>query len=244
MTVKATEPLPSPPPPPVGIPPLRDGDRLTRAEFERRYDAMPGLKKAELIEGVVYMPSPVTVDHGEPHFDLIGWLTQYRSFTQGVVGGDNSSLRLDLANMPQPDAYLRILETHGGQAKISADRYVEGAPEHVSEVSVTTANLDLNVKLPMYRRNEVQEYLVWRVPDRAIDWFVLRGGQYDRLPLTPEGYYRSEVLPGLWLDPNALARGDMAQVTRVVQAGLNSPEHAAFVQRLTAEAARRSAPTG
>src|SRR2546427_633255 len=111
------------------IPPLENGDRLTRAEFERRYDAMPGLTKAELIEGVVYMPSPISVDHDGPHFDLITWLGVYRAATPGVRGGDNGSLRLDLDNMPQPDAYLMILPTHGGQARIGADRYVAGGPE-------------------------------------------------------------------------------------------------------------------
>jgi Uma2 family endonuclease len=202
---------------------------------------MPELKKAELIEGVVYMPSPVTFEHGEPHFDLIAWLGDYRKFTPGVVGGDNSSLRLDLANMPQPDAYLRILQTHGGRARVSRDRYIEGSPELVGEVAVSSANFDLTVKLPMYRRNGVLEYVVWRVLDQAIDWFVLHGNDYERLPRTPEGYYRSEVLPGLWLDPDALAHGDMATVGHVAQLGIGSPEHRAFVEKLAAEAARRRA---
>src|SRR5438034_100766 len=110
------------------IPPLQNGDRLTRAEFERRYDAMPDLKKAELVEGVVYiMPSPVRdTDHGHPHFNVITWLGHYAAFTPGVRGGDNSSLRMNLENEPQPDAYLRLLPTHGGQADIDKDGYVTG----------------------------------------------------------------------------------------------------------------------
>src|SRR4051812_20108352 len=104
--------------PAPAIPPLQPGDRLTRAEFERRYDATPNLKKAELIEGVVYMPPPVSDGHSSPHFDLIGWLSIYRAATPGTAGGDNGSLRLDLDNMPQPDAFLRILESHGGQSRI------------------------------------------------------------------------------------------------------------------------------
>lgn len=60
---------------PLTIPPLENGDRLSRAEFERRYQAMPQVKRAELIEGVVYMASPLRLkSHGEPHGDLIGWL--------------------------------------------------------------------------------------------------------------------------------------------------------------------------
>src|SRR4051794_36843333 len=89
------------------IPPLEAGDRLTRAEFERRYDATPHLKKAELIEGIVYVSPAVPFDgHSSPHFDLIGWLICYRAATPGVRGGDNGSIRLDGENMPQPYALL------------------------------------------------------------------------------------------------------------------------------------------
>jgi hypothetical protein len=215
------------------IPPLQSGDRLTAEEFERRYDAMPELKKAELINGVVYMPPPVSFDyHGGPHFDVIGWLAQYRIVTAGVRGGDNATLRLPLNNRPQPDAFLFIEPGRGGQVRIDDDGYVVGAPELVAEVAATNVNYDLNDKLDVYRRNTVREYVVWRVFDREIDWFVLRGGQYERLALSPEGYFKSEVLPGLWLDPAALIRGDMARVAQVAQQGIASPEHAAFVARL------------
>lgn len=214
------------------VPELRTGDRLTRAEFERRYAAMPHVKKAELIEGVVYMPSPVTQeDHGGPHFDLIGWLALYRAGTEGVEGGDNSSLRLDLDNEPQPDAFLRILPEFGGQTSDSG-KYVAGAPELIAEVAASSASYDLHDKLRAYRRNEVQEYVVWRVWDRAIDWFVLREDQYERLPPGATGNYQSQVFPGLWLDPSALLRRDMAQVLAILQRGLASPEHAEFVTRL------------
>jgi len=215
------------------VPPLQPGDRLTRAEFERRYDATPGLKKAELIEGVVYMPPPPVSDgHSSPHFDLIGWLSTYRAATPGVLGGDNGSLRLDLDNMPQPDAFLRITEVCGGQSRIDADDYVEGAPEFVAEVAATSASYDLHAKLNVYRRHGVREYLVWRVFDRAIDYFVLRDGRYDRLPPTAKGLYQSEVFPGLWLDAPALIVGDLLKVTAVLQKGLASRKHAAFVARL------------
>src|SRR5438876_4937701 len=127
------------------IPPLRQGDRLTRAEFERRYDAMPDLKKAELIEGTVFMPSPVTIEkHSTPHAILVGWLVQYWVATPGVQVGDNGSVRLDPENMPQPDAFLMILPEHGGQARIDADDYLEGAPELAVEVAASSANYDLN----------------------------------------------------------------------------------------------------
>jgi Uma2 family endonuclease len=217
---------------PALIPPLRNGDRLNAEEFERRYDAMPDLKKAELIDGVVYMPPPVSLhEHAVPHFDLIAWLGIYRMATPGVCGGDNATLRLPLANRPQPDAFLFIEPDRGGQVRIES-RYAVGGPELVAEVAATSANYDLHDKLDVYRRNNVREYIVWRVFDRAIDWFVLRGGQYERLVPSPEGSFKSEVLPGLWLDPAALIAGAMARVARVAQEGIASAEHAAFVARL------------
>jgi Uma2 family endonuclease len=223
-------------PPP--IPPLETGDQLTRDEFERRYEAMPDRKKAELIEGVVYMPTPVRWNqHAGPHADLITWLGVFRAGTPGVRVGDNGTLRLDLENEPQPDAAMIVEPAWGGQARLSPDDYVEGAPELVAEVAASSVSIDLNTKLRVYRRNHVREYLVWRVLDRAVDWFTLRQNQFDRLSLDSPGFYRSEVFPGLWLDPDALARFDLAAVLRVLQQGMASPEHAAFVNDL-----RRAAP--
>jgi Uma2 family endonuclease len=124
------------------IPPLRNGDHLTRDEFERRYESMTGVNKAELIEGVVYVPSPVSAeDHGEPHFDLITWLGVYRAGTPAVRGGDNATLRLDLDNEPQPDGYLRLLPEYGGQTRL-VDGYVTGAPELIVEIAASSASYD------------------------------------------------------------------------------------------------------
>lgn len=220
------------------LPALENGDRMTRAEFERRYDAMPDLKKAELIEGVVYVPSPVRHhQHGSPHAHLIGWLVQYAANTPGVEVGDNSSVRLDLDNEPQPDALLFIDPACGGHVRISDDGIIEGAPELVAEVASSSVSYDLHAKLHVYRRNGVYEYIVWRVLEREIDWFVLRAGQYERMPVDAQGLVRSEVFPGLWLDPAALVRGDLATVLAIVQQGLASPEHVAFVTRLHPPAA-------
>ncbi len=215
------------------IPPLENGDRLSRAEFERRYDAMPGLKKAELIEGEVYMASPVRHrQHGQPHGQVLGWLVVYAASTPFVEAGGDGSIRLDLDNEPQPDGYLLITPERGGQAKISDDDYVEGAPELVAEVAASSVSYDLGKKLHVYRRNGVREYVVWRVQDREIDWFVLREGQYERLAPEGDGILRSTVFAGLWLDPTALLSGDLAKVLAVLQQGLASADHAAFAARL------------
>ncbi len=215
------------------VPPLETGDRLTRAEFERRYEAMPNLKKAELIEGVVYMPSPVRFTrHGHPHTRLVTWLGTYETDTPGVAAGDNSTIRLDLDNEAQPDAFLIIKPERGGQVRISEDDYIEGAPELMAEVASSSASYDLGSKLQAFRRNGVREYVVWRVLDGQVDWFVNREGRFEPMFPEPDGILRSTVFPGLWLDPAALTAGNATAIKRTLQQGLNSPEHAAFVSRL------------
>jgi hypothetical protein len=223
--------MPTSQPPPQATQGLEPGDRLTRAEFERRYEGMPEIKKAELIEGVVYMPSPVRLRrHGRPHFRLIGWLAAYEAETPSVMGGDNTTARLDMDNEPQPDAMLLLDPACGGQAIISADDYVEKAPEWVGEISASSVSFDLHTKLNVYRRNGVREYLVWRVQDKQIDWFSLRSGEFEPLAADVSGILRSEVFPGLWLDAAALVRGDMRRVLAVAQQGIASPEHAEFIK--------------
>jgi Uma2 family endonuclease len=220
------------------VPQLSTGDHLTRAEFERRYAARPNVKKAELIEGVVYMPSPVThKSHGRPHLILTGWVTAYWFATPGTDAGDNSTVRLDWENEPQPDTLLRILPQCGGKSR-DDDEYIGGPPELIVEVAASSASYDLHEKLRAYQRNGVCEYLVWRVFDSAIDWFVLREGRFERLPLTEPGQYHSETFPGLWLDPAAVLRGDFGQVMAVLQQGLASPQNGAFIARLEAAASR------
>ena len=216
---------------PERVPELQAGDRLSRAEFERRYSAMPHVKKAELIEGVVYLPSPVSQEHAGTHFDVIAWLGLYKSATPGVEGGDNATVRLDLENGPQPDAFLRIRPECGGQSRDS-DSYIGGAPELILEVAVSSVSYDLHDKLRAYQRNGVLEYVVWRVWDRTIDWFVLRHDRFEPLPMNSAGHYTSAAFPGLWLDPSAMVRGELAGVLAVVQRGLGSAEHDEFVHRL------------
>jgi Uma2 family endonuclease len=163
----------------------------------------------------------------------MGWLILYEAGTPGVQVGDNSTVRLDLDNEPQPDAILLVDPERGGQTRLSEDGYIEGAPELVVEVAASTASYDLHAKLNVYRRNGVREYVVWRVQDGAIDWFVLRDGQYERLQPDANGRFCSEVFAGLWLDPTALRRYDLTAVLAVVQDGVASPEHAAFLGRLS-----------
>ncbi|NEO01353.1 MAG: Uma2 family endonuclease [Moorea sp. SIO3I7] len=205
------------------IPPLENGDQLTLAEFELRYSAMADLKKAELIEGIVYMASPLRItQHGEPHAQIMLWLGFYQTYTPNLQLGNNCTVRLDLENEAQPDALLRLKV--GGQSTISQDGYVEGAPELIVEIAASTVSIDLHKKLNVYRRNGVQEYLVWRVDDGEFDWFRLTEGEYTQLEANPEGILCSEIFPGLWLDKAALLAGNLAKVLEILQQGLQSQE--------------------
>lgn len=199
------------------LPPLESGDRLSRAEFERRYAAMPALKKAELIEGVVYLASPLRAQaHGKPHGMIMTWLGTYSAATVGVDFYDNPTVRLDSDNEPQPDAVLRREQ---GNSWISEDDYIEGAPELIVEIAASSASYDLHDKLRVYRRNGVREYIVWRTYSQQLDWFYLEAGEYQ--PLAAEaGIIRSQQFPGLWLASEALLGGNLAAVLRVLQRGL------------------------
>jgi Uma2 family endonuclease len=217
------------------VPVLCAGDRLTRDEFERRYSAMPDLKKAELIEGVVYMGSPVSlVRHGQPHLVLAHWLGIYEEFTPGLVAGDNSTVRLDQDNEPQPDLLLCIPAAAGGTSRFTAGGYLEGPPELAIEVAASSVSYDLHQKLGAYRRNGVQEYLVHRVDDGEVDWFVLERGVYVRQQSDAEGLLKSRVFPGLWLDVPALLRSDRRALRAAIERGTADPAHGQFVARLRA----------
>ena len=231
MATSTNERLAAGRPPASAIPPLEPGDRLTREEFERRYQAMPELKKAELIEGVVYMPSPVrAVNHAEPHGQLAAWLGCYAAETSGVGCFDNSTVRLDLDNEPQPDLVLLKRASPGGQARISADDYIEGAPELVVEIAGSSRAYDLHQKQGAYRRNGVREYLAWVTGEPRVVWWELRGTEYQEIAPGPDGLLRSSVFPGLWLDTAALQRGEIKSVLTVLRRGLDSPEHQAFAR--------------
>lgn len=217
---------------PESPPPLQSGDRLTRLEFERRYAAMPYVKKAELIAGIVYMASPLKFEfHAEPHGDLMIWLGNYKVATPGVRMGDNPTVRLDLDNEPQPDALLMLDKAYGGNADIGSDGYVEGSPELIVEVAASSAAIDLGDKKQTYRRNGVQEYIVWQVYDRKIDWYRLANEDYIALKADEAGVVRSLIFPGLWLDTAAMLAGDMTQVLAVLQQGTSSKAHQDFAEK-------------
>ena len=222
------------PPRPRPVPTLNNGDRLDADEYLRRYRTTSEEVRAELIEGVVYMSSPVSVYHGGPHADVVWWLGAYRVATPGTLVADNTTTRLDRKNVPQPDAALYVAPNFGGTVTISDDGLIQGAPEFVVEIAYSSASYDLGPKLTAYGRNGIREYVVWRTEEGQLDRFVLHGGAYDALRPGLDGVHRSEVFPGLWLDGAALLAGDVGRVNAVLQQGLQSPEHARFVAELRA----------
>lgn len=217
------------------IPPLEAGNFLLRAEFERRYHAHPEIKKAELIEGIVYIPPNFgEALYGKLRFDLIGWLGMYAAGVVGLSGSAQATLCLDNFNEPQPDALLRFEPEYGGGSTMTDDGYLEGPVEFVLEVAGSSASYDMNQKKQVYARHGISEYLILLTHERRIVWYVLRDGNYEEIAVDEEGILRSEILPGLWLKQDAVWQNDMAAILATLQHGLASPEHKTFVEKLTA----------
>lgn len=210
-------------------PSLRAGDNLSRDEFIAIWEQLPDIKFAELIGGIVIMPSPLSKQHGRGDRRISGWLAVYEAHTPGCEGGVNVTSFIG-NDCPQPDNYLAIDAECGG--KSWGDRYVEGAPELIAETAETSASIDLHQKYDSYEQAGVQEYLVLLLRNQEIHWHRLVKGHYKKLTPDAQGILRSRVFPGLWLDTQAFFKGDMARVLATLQQGLESAEHARFVADL------------
>jgi Uma2 family endonuclease len=211
-------------------PPLSSGDCLSRQEFLRLWRGHPDLKRAELIGGVVYMPSPLSVAHGDTENLASTWLGVYRAHTPGTACGNNTTTFL-LEDSPQPDVNLRILPECGGRSRVE-DRYLAGIPEMFVEISLSSAAYDVHQKLDLYQAAGIPEYLAILFFEREIRWHLLVDNAYQLLPPDADGIWRSRVFPGLWLDGVALLAGDSARVLACLDEGLRSGEHQAFVKKL------------
>jgi Uma2 family endonuclease len=191
----------------TGLLPLESGDRLTREEFHRRYCAHPEIKRAELVEGIVYVDGRVTLAHGEAHAAMSAWLGMYGAYHPDTRAGDSATVLLDETNELQPDVLLMR-----SQPFVNTDGYVEGAPELVVEVAARSASYDLFEKKRAYERNGVQEYIVWQTKENRLDWFRLTGGQYIEVAPDAAGIIESSVFPGLRLDVPALLAGEFGSL--------------------------------
>ena len=210
---------------------LVEGLRLDQPTFHTLYQAMPPGTRAELIDGVVHMPSPVGLEHGEAHVPVIVWLSYYAEKTPGVRAMDNATTILGWKSEPQPGGLLRILPEYGGRTW-NEGGFVHGAPELVVEIAKATRYADFGPKLDDYQRAGVTEYVVRAFDPEEICWFRLDQGTLVQRATGEWGLYRSAVFPGLWLDPVALLKGDTQRLRAVVDLGCATAEHAAFVARL------------
>lgn len=214
-------------PPPI----LREGDRMDSAEFLRRWEAMPELKHAELLTGVVFcMASPLSITHATADAAMGSWLWSYAEFTPGCESGSNATWVMGVEDVPQPDSYLRVLPECGGQTG-NAGSYGRGGPELIVEISGSSMSRDLGVKLELYRQAGVREYIVVMLQPQQVIWQELARGRYREIAVDPDGLLRSRVFPGLWLDPAAVWDRKKS-LRKAVELGVQTPEHATFVQRL------------
>jgi Uma2 family endonuclease len=217
--------------PAENLAPLENGEHLDQKTFHARYEAMPETTRAELIGGIVFMPSPLKRPHSRMHARVMQWLLDYEDATPGTEAHDNATNILGPESEPQPDASLLIITPGIGQTR-DEDEYIAGAPELIIEVASSTTAIDLHRKRDDYQSAGVREYVVVVLRRPRVIWWALRNGAFEELPPGPDGIFRSEVFPGLWLDPAALLRRDRARILAVLQQGLATPEHAAFVARL------------
>ena len=191
---------------------LESGEFMHSREFLRRYERMPRVKKAELIEGVVYMGSPVSVRHSKPDALIQFWLVAYAIRHPETEVHTNATVILDAENTVQPDALLRRLPEHGGLTRVNDDGYLAGPPELIVEVAASSASIDLRDKRRAYCRNGVREYLVWLVTEARLEWFCLEDDDYRPQLPDAQGVLHSRVFPGLCLPVAPLLAGDTAKV--------------------------------
>jgi hypothetical protein len=215
----------------IAAPPLQAGDKLTRAEFMRRWDLHPEIKFAELIGGVVYMPSPLSRKHSVTDNLAATWLGTYHAYTPGTEAGTNATTMMEGEEAPQPDEYLRIRPEFGGRSG-NEGLYVSGAPELLTEISVSSASIDMNQKFDLYERMGVLEYVAILMYEQEIRWHCLTGKGFERVAPAKSMVWKSIVFPGLWLNGKAMLANDAAKVLATLHKGLRSPEHAAFVKKL------------
>jgi Uma2 family endonuclease len=214
------------------VPPLENGDRLDQKTFHERYESMEDHVRAELIGGIVYMASPQKLPHSRTTKVVGHWLTVYEGDTPGTESFPELTSILGPDSEPQPDHCLIILPEYGGQTRVNKKRYLVGAPELIVETAETTESRDLHQKKGDYENAGVREYVVIALRSQQVFWFKLRGRKFADTRAGSDGVFRSGVFPGLWLDAAAILRGDRKRVLEVVRAGLVTPEHQAFVQKL------------
>ena len=214
------------------VPPFQSGDVMDQGAFHALYQTTPPGFRAELIGGVVFMPSPVTRRHSAPHGKLGTWLGMYAAETDGTESLPDATMILSQDSEPQPDLSLIIVPEIGGQTEVSSEDYLIGAPELAIEIAHSTASIDLHSKKWSYERYGVREYIVVETKTQTVHWFIRRADKFVLLKSDADGLFKSRVFPGLWLDPDALFERSAKRLLAALQLGLATPEHAKFAAKL------------
>ena len=218
--------------PSLKAPELITGMRLELDEFIARWEALPDLKFAELIDGIVFVPPPRSIEHGQRASILNWWLFLYVEDKRGCDALSNVTCTM-LGQSPQPDVLLRLTEEFGGKS-IDKGYLLDGAPELVVDICETSTEIEFGPKLALYQRAGVREYItIQTLPPPRIVWRVLVDGSYREIQPDGQGILRSQCFPGLWLDTEALWAGDRKRMRDTLNAGLDSPAHREFAERLT-----------
>jgi Uma2 family endonuclease len=196
---------------------LENGEHLTVVDFLRRYEEETGLRKCQLIEGTVHMPSPVRADaHAEPDNLIQFWLATFAYSKTGLKAGvkayTNATLVLDQENAPQPDAILCSTPKPQHRVWLDSRGYLCGAPEFICEIADSTRSIDMHEKKRAYRRAGITEYLVWLTEEKTVVWYHLEDGDYKALAADKQGLLHSRVFSGLILDTKALLKRDGARL--------------------------------
>ena len=221
------------------LPPIENGDQLDQKTFHARYEAMPEDCRAELIGGIVHMPSPQKLPHSRAQKLVIRWLDEYGEATPGTEALTNNTQILGPDSEPEPDACLFITPEYGGQVRVDKEEYLHGAPELIAEVSWATESIDLHRKKDDYEKAGVREYVVLALRMQQVFWFVRQRGKYKEVALPADGVFRSREFPGLWLDAEAVLGNDRQRVLAALRQGLATPEHAAFLAKLAKQASKK-----
>lgn len=215
------------------IPPLENGDLLHSCEFLRRYDRMPELKKAELVNGQVFMGHHVLASlHGAPHGMVSMLLGYFSAYTPGTTSYSRPTLVVDEGNVFQPDCVLCI--NNSGRTWANEDDLLCGAPELVFEVSVGSTSLDVLAKKQVCERLGVLDYVVWCTLDARLHWFHREGERFVETKPNTAGLLCSRSLPGLQTPVADLLALNGLKVMTCLEEGLATPAHAEFVRSLAA----------
>jgi Uma2 family endonuclease len=226
------------PPRHKSLPPLENGDRLDQKTFHARYQAMPEDFRAELIGGIVHLPSPQKIPHSETQLLVVRWLDEYAEATPGTVALLNNTQILGPDSEPEPDACLFIAPEYGGRVYVDKDDYLHGPPDLIVEVSSSTESIDLHRKKQDYQEAGVREYVVLALRTQQVFWFIRQRGKYKEVPLPKDGIFRSRTFPGLWLNAESMLRCHRQGVLTALKRGLAAAEHAAFVAKLEKQASK------